>query len=380
MFDRRDDSMSPMRHELQVLVPRFVDASNTNAQNLNAKALLSRFRSSRARWTTLHYHEPDRSVAESPRVDTRKLWRTRLWQHHAVLQYQQPADAIFYPGMDWYDLRGLQLRKLTGRRVPVIGILEGLVGDAEREKLLEGIVGHRVYCHGREASPRIDGILHACDHIIALSPMLAGIGSRLYGDRFSVLRLGIDTDVFHSRGRKTPGKFRVMSVGTLTDKKRPQSFLELAARCPSAEFAWYGQGPLLDPMRAAAKNAGMQNLAFAGPLPPQQLAEEYRRSDLFVLPSFSEGAPKVLQEAAACGLPRVAFGFYEPPLRDGLDGYIVWTDEQMQARVLELAAAPARAREMGSRAAADSARSDWEIVAPLWEQTILDLVENLRRN
>ncbi len=370
--------MSPLKRELQILVPRFVDATNTNAQNLNAKALLSRFRSPRAKWIALHYNEPEQTVAGSARVLTRKLWRTRAWQYHAVLQYQQPVDAIFYPGMDWYDLRGLQLRKLSGRKVPVIGILEGLVGDVERERLIEGIAGHTVHCHGREAVPRIDAILDACDHIIALSPMLASIGARLYGDKLSVLRLGVDAKVFHARGRKAPDRFRVITVGTLTDKKRPHAFLELAARCPSADFVWYGQGPLLEPMRAAAKIANLQNLTFAGPRTPDQLADEYRRSNLFVLPSFSEGAPKVLQEAAACGLPRIGFGFYEPPVRDGLDGYIVWTDEQLKARVLELAASPGRAREMGARAAADSEKSDWEIVAPLWEETILHLVDNFR--
>lgn len=367
-----------MRRELQILVPRFVDATNTNAQNLNAKALLSRFRSPRAKWIALHYGAPDRTVAESPRVATRKLWRTRLWQYHTVLQYQQSVDAIFYPGMDWYDLRGLELRRVFGRKVPIIGTMEGLAGDAEREKLVEGIVGHRVYCHAPGAVSRIESILHGCDHIVALSPMLASIGSRLYGDKFSVLRLGIDTSVFHAMGRKATNRFRVMSVGTLTDKKRPEAFLELASRCKSAEFVWFGQGPLLEPMRTAVSKAGLDNITFPGPLAPKQLAEEYRRSHLFVLPSFSEGAPKVLQEAAACGLPRIAFGFYEPPVRDGLDGYVVWTDEQMQARVLELAAAQARASEMGARAAANSAQSDWDIVAPLWEQAILEAIENLR--
>src|SRR5512142_3205927 len=120
-----------MSQELRIFVPRLMDAANTNAQNLNARAMLSRFQREDARWFTTHYDEADPLVTQAPRVSVTKLWRTRLWQWHTLLHYQGGYDAIFYPGMEWFDGRGLSLRKLSGRRVPVIGTMEGLVGDDE---------------------------------------------------------------------------------------------------------------------------------------------------------------------------------------------------------------------------------------------------------
>lgn len=40
---------------------------------------------------------------------------------------------------------------------------------------------------------------------------------------------------------------------------------------------------------------------FLGKLPQPELAKEYQRSDIFVLPSFFDGLPLTVIEAIACG-------------------------------------------------------------------------------
>ena len=44
----------------------------------------------------------------------------------------------------------------------------------------------------------------------------------------------------------------------------------------------------------------------AGRVPREALPDEYRRSDLFVLPTLADNTPVTLMEAMACGVPAVA--------------------------------------------------------------------------
>jgi len=244
---------------------------------------------------------------------------------------------------------------------------------------LEKLIGHKLHCHRipRNIVERCDRIFGCCDHIIAITPMLALIARELYGDKVSILPLGIDTNVFNYRPRQSSRRMRVITAATMTERKRPSVVLEAARRFPSVDFAWYGAGPLLDQMRQEANGIG--NLSFCGNASPETLGKEYSDSDIFVLPSLSEGAPKALQESAACGLPRIAFGFYEPIITDGVDGFVVWDDEELFARLGHLISACAIAREMGAKAAASVAEQDWSVIAPRWENEILLRVEQLRR-
>ena len=96
-------------------------------------------------------------------------------------------------------------------------------------------------------------------------------------------------------------------VGRLSQEKGPDLFIEALARCPSpwVHAAMVGDGRLRAGLEGQARALGIADrITFFG-----QLADAHRyfaAFDLFVMSSRTEGAPIVLFEAMAAGVPIVA--------------------------------------------------------------------------
>lgn len=66
-----------------------------------------------------------------------------------------------------------------------------------------------------------------------------------------------------------------------------------------------------------------QNLTFLGRVSRDQIQNEYRQADVFVLPTLAEGSAEVTYEAMACGLPLVTTLAAGSVARDGVEALIV---------------------------------------------------------
>ncbi|HEX3320321.1 MAG TPA: glycosyltransferase [Terriglobales bacterium] len=363
---------------VHVFVPRWMDRNDINAQNSNARALLSRFNRQDASWTAVCSERPDFPI-QANGVRTIRLSRTRLWQARLALAYQSRYDAIFYPGPHWADKLGIQARSLTRARKPLILTIEGIVANIETVDRFSALTGHPVYAQpGTEQYvKRLRWLYKRADHIIAISPFLARFANFCYGDKVSCLPLGIDRSIFHSVGSQRPRRCRVVGCGSIKASKNPQAFLELAARLTEADFIWFGDGELLPTLNDEARRRRLNNLRFTKAVSPQVLADEFRRSSIFVLPSRAEGVPKVTQEAAACGLPVVLYGYFEAPsIVHEHNGFVSWSDEQFAAYVTSLVQNPQLRSEMGQRGEEMAAQWDWNKIAPQWESLIIRLASS----
>jgi glycosyltransferase involved in cell wall biosynthesis len=96
-------------------------------------------------------------------------------------------------------------------------------------------------------------------------------------------------------------------VGRLEDEKNYAAIIEAIGMLKGKKpgLTLIGQGSKSDALAALAKRCKV-DLTIKPTLPYTEIAAEYQRADLFVLPSLSEGQPKVLLEAMGCALPCIA--------------------------------------------------------------------------
>lgn len=355
-----------------------MDADNFNAQNSNARAILRSWSAEDSRVRTLTYGAPDVVVARNPLIECTRLWRRHAWMAHLFLLYLKPCDAIFYPGVHASDFAGLRWRRRLGLDAPVIATLEGLIGDDRREAEYSRVAGHPVHCQHVPTAviEHLDALYRRASHVIAISSFLARMGAARYGEKFSFLPLGIDTELFRPASNHESGREPlIVCAGRVAPHKRPQVFVDLAMRFRDARFRWYGEGSDRAGLIAEASRRGLTNLEFPGEKGSADIAEAFRQADILVLPSLSEGVPKVTQEAAACGLPVIAFGCYEPPsVIDNETGFLVWNDGELAERLERLIGNPPLRHAFGAKARELALDWSWDRVGPLWESEIMRLV------
>jgi glycosyltransferase involved in cell wall biosynthesis len=149
----------------------------------------------------------------------------------------------------------------------------------------------------------------------------------------------------------------VVAVGRLNRQKGMHTAVRaVAALPPPARLVLVGDGEERRHLAELAQSLGAEErVVFAGGRPPEEVASHLAAADVFVFPTErDEGAPMVLVEAMACGVPVVATAMdqiaevIDEPSRNGF--LVPPADVDATARVLErLLADPAEARRVGAR-------------------------------
>ena len=154
-----------------------------------------------------------------------------------------------------------------------------------------------------------------------------------------------------------PEQFVVIVVARLVSWKRADAVIRAVAAIERPiQLLVVGEGPEKERLEALAAELGIADrVRFTGRQdPPPFLAA----ANLFVLPSLIESLGLVYLEAMMMGLPCIGLK-YRPPnvlsaagevVLEGEVGFCVGDDEELRQRIEQLAADPARCRQLGVRA------------------------------
>ncbi len=130
--------------------------------------------------------------------------------------------------------------------------------------------------------------------------------------------------------RERGSPLRVIYAGRLFEAKGVGILIDMLDRHPELriELAIAGHGPLEPRIRKTIRS-GESRLEFLGNLGASELQRVLRSSHVCILPSYSEGMPKILWEAFGSGLPMVATSVGGVPyhVKDDVTGFIVPTGD-----------------------------------------------------
>lgn len=152
------------------------------------------------------------------------------------------------------------------------------------------------------------------DGLLALDDAMAATLDRELGvppECIHVVGAGYSDDVFHDRGRVADVSGQLLYVGKYSGAKGLPSLLDAFEKLSDADptlrlhVAGSGSGAEADALRRRME-AMQPSVVLYGQLEQVELASLMRRCAACVLPSFYEGLPLVLIEAAACGCRVVA--------------------------------------------------------------------------
>src|SRR6266568_9598147 len=338
--------MTPVR----VLVDSFADKDLPNAQMGNAREIIRRLDPARFHVSVFVCGEPDTSIAQRPNTrliplpsqrQTARIFREFVFGNYDVLFYLKSS-----PATKWY----MRLPPNFKHNRISIGTIESQSDLRNERTITPGAV--RLW----------EQTVLRCDYLFSNSPSVQQSLRTEYGLSSEIVPTGVDTHFFQP-ACDSPPKLRpqVLFVGSLRPFKGPQLLLDAAAYFPDADFILAGAGAMEAELNSRVQRENLANVHLLGLLKADDLLCEYQKVDVFLFPSSWEGSPKVILEAAACGLPVIVRNSYSPEtVVHGITGYQAASDEELHGFLKALLNNPELRHDLGRKGRQHSQKYDWD--------------------
>jgi glycosyltransferase involved in cell wall biosynthesis len=169
----------------------------------------------------------------------------------------------------------------------------------------------------------------------------------------------IETFKRHSDYGHEPITEDIIYAGMLIPRKGVHhlinAFAQITREFPKSHLVLVGEAEnktYATALKQQSRDLGVEDrVDFVGKVSQVELATRMRKSRVFVLPTYSEGLPRVVFEAMAVGLPVIASAVSGIPeiVQDGKEGFLIEPGDEklLSDRMCWLLQHPDAAREMG---------------------------------
>ena len=169
--------------------------------------------------------------------------------------------------------------------------------------------------------------------VIALTEIMKKEMIKIYDRTIIVIPNGVDLDIFRNYTNVTECNIekrhkKILFVGRLQDVKGVKYIIEamnIITKFYDVNLLIVGDGNDRERLEALVEKLKLNDVvSFRGKAPRSEIPKYMEESDIFILPSKSEGFPLVLLEAMASGLTIVASNVGGIPdiIKDGVNGLL----------------------------------------------------------
>lgn len=174
---------------------------------------------------------------------------------------------------------------------------------------------------------------------------------RLKNQKIKIIPNFIETNVFKPLFVKKDSR-RLIFIGRFIKRKNILTLIK-AIKDLDVKLILIGKGILKKKIEQKIKDEKIRNVKLSGVIPNNRMPLELNKSQIFIIPSFFEGNPKVLLEAMACGL--AVIGADVKGIREIIthkqNGYLCETkSESIRKAIIELIKNPKLAEKIGKNA------------------------------
>jgi len=170
----------------------------------------------------------------------------------------------------------------------------------------------------------------------------------------------VESEKFDPGEKDYSRPYNILFCSRMSEAKGPFELLDsipqILDEFPKTKFIFMGDGPCLEDLKSKAREMNIENnVLFTGYKTGYDKIKLYKRSDLFVFPSHTEGFPNVYLEALAAGLPVIAtpVGAIKYVLKDGKNGYKLSSapskPNEIADKIINLLGSPNKMRDISKR-------------------------------
>jgi glycosyltransferase involved in cell wall biosynthesis len=339
-------------------------AANINAQSLTVKEIVSRLDPERF-LVMMNSHGPaDERLLARPNTKfvqaTSHGMAARLMMN--CLSFR--PDIYFYPLASPFNEVYLRLHKALKLRSKIVVHVVGTMSLRDQVRH-DWFGGESVYKAIAQA-----------DAVFGNSHAVAEDVANVFHVTAGTIHNGVDRRFFYPAAKPSNRvRPRILYVGSYRPNKRVQEVIRQAAGHPEADFRLVGEGEEKQNCMQLAKDLGCSNVEFLGNMPPAQVGDAMRESDLFLFPSVVEGHPQVLAQAAACGLPCIARDSYHPDsVLHNQTGFLSPDEARLGEHLGALVADAGLRKQFGAAAIEHAKQFDWDRIVQTWADVFTSLV------